>query len=160
MTKIFPLPYTKNYDTLSPDKISKKEKIMGKILNFFKKRSTLLTLGLFVLFTVAMPADVWAQAGNNNLTGPFHAFLLRAAKLFMQTRYALYTIAAFSFVAYAWTAIQDGKVDWGKMFYLIVGLVILGVAGWTVSYLADPQEDGNKILDVYQDFNNTTGWDD
>ena len=155
MTKIFPLPYTKNYAIITPDKISKKEKIMGKILNFFKKRSTLLTLALFVLFTVAIPVE--AQAAVD--TGPFHAFLLRAAKLFMQTRYALYTLAAFAFVQYAYTAIKDGKVDFEKMFYLIVGLVILGVAGWTISYLADPQEDGNAVLETYQNFQNTTGWD-
>ena len=128
---------------------------MGKILNFFKKRSTLLTLALFVLFTVAIPVE--AQAAVE--TGPFHAFLLRAAKLFMQTRYALYTIAAFAFISYAWSAIKDGKVDWEKMFYLIVGLVILGVAGWTVSYLADPGQKGNAVLDTYENFNNTEGWD-
>lgn len=128
---------------------------MGKIINFLKKRSTLLTIALFVLFTFAMPME--AQAAVD--TGPFHSFLLRAAKLFMQTRYALYTVAAFAFVAYAWEAIQSGKVSWEKIFYLIVGLVILGVAGWTVSYLADPQQDGNAVLDTYQNFNNTTGWD-
>ena len=125
------------------------------ILKVFSKKSTLLSLGLLVLFTFVAPIDAWAAVD----TGPFAAFLSRAAKLFMQTRNALYVLAVFAFVAYAFTAIQDGNVEWKKIFFLIVGLVILGIAGWTMSYLANP-EDADSIIEQYEDLENIKGWGD
>jgi len=119
---------------------------MGKVINFMKKHSTFLTLALFVLFTFVMSSEVLAQDAGNTTVGPFQHFLEKAAVLFSQTRMALYAVAAFAFVAYAWHAIQDGSVDWKKILYLIVGLVLLGVAGWTVTYLA-----GSNQQDIYND---------
>ena len=125
------------------------------ILKFLSKKPTVLSLGFLALFTFMLPVDAWAAVD----VGPFQAFLQRAAKLFMQTRNALYVLAVFAFIAYAFKAIQDGKVEWDKIFYLIVGLVILGVAGWTMSYLADPSQDGDAILEEYEEFNNVGNWD-
>ena len=102
-----------------------------------------------------LPVDAWAAVD----VGPFQAFLQRAAKLFMQTRNALYVLAVFAFIAYAFTAIKDGKVNWEQIFYLIVGLVILGVAGWTMSYLADPEQKGDAILSEYEELENVGNWD-
>ena len=125
------------------------------ILKFLSKKSTVLSLGFLALFTFMLPVDAWAAVD----VGPFHAFLQRAAKLFMQTRNALYVLAVFAFITYAFTAIIDGKAEWEKIFYLIVGLVILGVAGWTMSYLADPSQDGDAILEEYEEFDNVGNWD-
>lgn len=132
------------------------------IFKFLTKKSTLLCLGILILLTF-VPVDVWAAdaqygGGVPAKTGPFTAFLWRAAKLFMQTRNALFVLAAFAFIAYAWTAIQKGSVEWEKIFYLIVGLTILGVAGWVVSYMANP-EDSNAVVTTYQNLGNTDGWD-
>ena len=134
------------------------------IFKFLTKKSTLLCLGILALMAF-VPVDAWAQNAtvvNTEKTGPFAAFLYRAAKLFMQTRNALFVVAAFAFIAYAWKAIQDGKVEWDKIFYLIVGLTILGVAGWVVSYMADPSSAGNtsNVVGVYENMQNTKGWDD
>ena len=131
------------------------------IFKFLTKKSTVLFLGLLVLLTF-IPVDVWA-ASNNEIanaekTGPFAAFLWRAATLFMQTRNALFVLAAFAFIAYAWHAIQQGDVEWKKIFYLIVGLTILGVAGWVVSYMADPSKT-NQVVTDYKNLDNTAGWD-
>lgn len=125
------------------------------ILKFLSKKSTVLSLGFLALFTFMLPVDAWAAVD----VGPFHAFLQRAAKLFMQTRNALYVLAVFAFIAYAFTAIKDGKVNWEQIFYLIVGLVILGVAGWTMSYLADPEQKGDAILSEYEELENVGNWD-
>lgn len=125
------------------------------ILKFLSKKSTVLSLGFLALFTFMLPVDAWAAVD----VGPFQAFLQRAAKLFMQTRNALYVLAVFAFITYAFTAIKDGKVNWEQIFYLIVGLVILGVAGWTMSYLADPSQDGDAILEEYEEFDNVGNWD-
>ena len=134
------------------------------IFKFLTKKSTLLCLGILALMAF-VPVDAWAQTSgvvNTEKTGPFAAFLWRASKLFMQTRNALFVIAAFAFVAYAWHAIQAGDVEWKKIFFLIVGLTILGVAGWVVSYMADPSSAGNSsnVVGVYENFQNTKGWDD
>ncbi|MBR1544568.1 MAG: hypothetical protein IJ638_01330 [Alphaproteobacteria bacterium] len=133
------------------------------IFKFLTKKSTLLCLGLLVLFAFVAPVDVWAAngtygGGDPDKTGPFTAFLWRAARLFMQTRNALFVLAAFAFIAYAWTAIQKGSVEWEKIFYLIVGLTILGVAGWVVSYMADPGK-SDAVVTTYQNLGNTDGWD-
>ena len=125
------------------------------ILKFLSKKSTVLSLGFLALFTFMLPVDAWAAVD----VGPFQAFLQRAAKLFMQTRNALYVLAVFAFIAYAFTAIKDGKVNWDQIFYLIVGLVILGVAGWTMSYLADPEQKGDAILSEYEELENVGNWD-
>lgn len=125
------------------------------ILKFLSKKSTVLSLGFLALFTFMLPVDAWAAVD----VGPFQAFLQRAAKLFDQTRNALYVLAVFAFIAYAFKAIQDGKVEWDKIFYLIVGLVILGVAGWTMSYLADPEQEGKAILSEYEELDNVGNWD-
>ncbi len=124
------------------------------IFKFLTKKSTLLCLGLLVLFTFVAPVEVWAAD-----TGPFEAFLQRATKLFMQTRNALFVLAAFAFITYAFTAIKKGDVEWEKIFYLIVGLVILGVAGWVVSYMANPDAE-TEIIEQYEGLENTQGWDD
>lgn len=126
------------------------------ILKFLSKKSTVLSLGFLALFTFMLPVDAWAATVD---VGPFQAFLQRAAKLFMQTRNALYVLAVFAFIAYAFTAIQKGSVEWEKIFYLIVGLVILGVAGWTMSYLADPEQKGDAILSEYEELENVGNWD-
>lgn len=131
------------------------------IFKFLTKKSTVLCLGLLVLFSVVVPADVWAQTSTTSFsTGPFQAFLKRASTLFMQTRNALFVVAAFAFIAYAWTAILDGKIEWKNIFYLIVGLTILGVAGWVVGYMADPKGGANVIMEDYKGLKNTQGWDD
>ncbi len=99
---------------------------------------------LFVFSNFFMPEMVLAQAEESAVafkeTGPFAAFLTKAAKLFYQTRNALFVVAVFAFLSYAWEAISSGKVDEKKVFWLIVGLTILGVAGFIVDYMA-----GDKI---------------
>ncbi len=131
------------------------------IFKFFTKKSTRLFLGLLVLLTF-IPVDVWAasetEIGTAEKTGPFAAFLWRAAKLFMQTRNALFVLAAFAFIAYAWHAINEGNIEWKKILYLIVGLTILGVAGWIVSYMANPAQN-NQVVTDFKNLDNTQGWD-
>ena len=71
----------------------------------------------------------------------------------------MFVLAAFAFITYAFTAIKKGDVEWEKIFYLIVGLVILGVAGWVVSYMANPDAE-TEIIEQYEGLENTQGWDD
>ena len=118
---------------------------MTKLRSFFKPAFYGFMLFLFTNFF--MPEMVLAQEFDANQVGPFAAFLNKAATLFFQTRNALFILAIFAFLAYAYQAITDGKVDHVKIFYLIIGLTILGVAGFVVNYMA-----GNKI-DVQQNSN-------
>jgi len=132
------------------------------IFNKLLTKKTLICLGIFCLLAFFVPVEVLAQstekAGSVDV-GPFAAFLKRAAKLFMQTRNALFVLAAFAFIAYAWKAIQDGKIEWEKIFYLIVGLTILGVAGWVVSYMVNPEQP-NQVITDYENLDNSYGWGD
>ena len=133
------------------------------LFNFLTKKSTLVCLAILCAFMFIVPADVFAQQDGERivtegLTGPFERFLQRGSNLFAWTRNALFVCAAFAFLAYAWTAIQDGSIDWKKLLYLIVALVLLGVAGFIVSYLADPGR-GNDIQDTYRGLQDTRGWD-
>ena len=132
------------------------------IFKFLTKKSTLICLGILLLLTF-VPVDVWAAnsqygGGDPDKTGPFTAFLWRAAKLFMQTRNALFVLAAFAFIGYAWHAINDGSIEWKKILFLIVGLLILGVAGWIVSYMANPEKP-DDVVTTYKNFGNSDGWD-
>ncbi len=133
------------------------------LFKFLTKKSTVICLAVLVLIMAFVPVDAFAQgavveAPSATDTGPFDAFLDRAATLFMQTRNALFVVAAFAFIQFAWTAINKGEIDATKIFYLVVGLVILGVAGWMVAYLADPT-DPNAIMDQYKGIGNSAGWD-
>lgn len=110
---------------------------------------------LFLFSNFFMPEMVWAQAGANvsfQKTGPFAAFLTKAAKLFFQTRNALFVIAIFAFLTYAWNAIMSGSIKWDQIFYLIVGLTILGVAGFVVNYMAgdgiDIQQESSDLRNI------------
>ncbi|MGN0929234.1 MAG: hypothetical protein ACI4N3_01185 [Alphaproteobacteria bacterium] len=137
------------------------------ILKFLTKKSTVICLGILVALMFIVPADVWAQARqaaegeqivNQGLTGPFERFLQRGSQLFAYTRNALFVVAAVAFLGYAWKAIEEGKIDWTKLFMLIVALVLLGVAGFIVSYMADP-EGSNNIQQTYGGLQDTKGWD-
>lgn len=110
---------------------------------------------LFLFSNFFMPEMVLAQAGTNvsfQKTGPFAAFLTKAAKLFFQTRNALFVIAIFAFLTYAWNAIMSGSIKWDQIFYLIVGLTILGVAGFVVNYMAgdgiDIQQESSDLRNI------------
>ena len=105
-------------------------------------------------FCFLFPIDVFAALD----TGPFHAFLVRATKLFMQTRNALFVVAVFVFLSYAWSAIYEGKLKREEIFTLVIGLVILGVAGWIVSYMANPT-DQTEAISAYGNLADTDGWD-
>jgi uncharacterized membrane protein YozB (DUF420 family) len=119
---------------------------MSKILAFLSRHTTLLCLALIAVAMFFMPEAASAQPAAvqvpRGATGPFQAFLERGTALFAYTRNALFVVAAFAFVVYAWTAIQEGKIEWNKLLYLIVALVLLGVAGFIVSYLAGGQGGG------------------
>lgn len=137
------------------------------IFKFLTKKSTLICLGLLVLVMFVIPADVWAQARqtgdgaqivDRGLTGPFAKFLQRGSQLFAYTRNALFVIAAVAFLMYAWNAIEKGEIEWKKLFMLIVALVLLGVAGFIVAYMADP-ENNNDIQGTYRGLKDTNGWE-
>ena len=82
-------------------------------------------------------------AGVDAATGPFAAFLRRGADLFYYTRNALFVLAAFMFVRYAWEAITKGKVEnLENILWVIVALVLLGVSGFVVDWFA-----GTKVSD-------------
>ena len=120
---------------------------MNKIKSFVKP--VFYGFMLFLISNYFMPEMVFAQnKGAFEDTGPFAAFLGKAAKLFFQTRNALFVIAIFAFLSYAYTAITDGKVDHVKIFYLIVGLTILGVAGYVVNYMAGGNFDVVQTKDL------------
>ena len=129
------------------------------IFKILTKKSTLICLGILVALIFAIPAEVLAQATDqvsqnareavkSGKTGPFALFLARGSTLFAYTRNALFVVAAFAFIAYAWQAIQDGSIQWKQLLMLIVALVLLGVAGFIVSYMADPTGQ-NKIQENY-----------
>ena len=128
------------------------------IFKILTKKSTLICLGILVALIFAIPAEVLAQATttvtdgkqivSSGNTGPFQKFLARGSTLFAYTRNALFVVAAFAFLSYAYKAIDTGKIEWTQLFYLIVALVLLGVAGFIVSYLADPTGK-NKIQENY-----------
>ena len=109
------------------------------------------------LFALALAAGVVApaafaqspQGGGALDFGPFGAFLDRTAKLFSATRYAIYVCAAFAFVMYAWNAIKEGKLEIDKLFWLIVALVLLGIAGSLVDWLVGS---GSQVTTKYSDF--------
>lgn len=134
------------------------------LFKFLTKKSTLVCLGILVALMFIVPVDVWAQDAtgeqivNQGLTGPFQRFLQRGSQLFAYTRNALFVIAAVAFLGYAWKAIQEGKIEWDKLFMLIVALVLLGVAGFIVAYMADP-EGGNNIQQTYGGLQDTKGWE-
>lgn len=121
------------------------------IFSFLNKKSTAICFGILTLIMFFTPLNAFAQGAGNLDTGPFQEFLTRAATLFMQTRNALFVVAAFAFIKYAWTAIQEGKIETDKIFWLIVGLVILGAAGWIVSYLANPADGGDAVIGSFSD---------
>lgn len=125
------------------------------LIKFLTKRSTVLCLGITLLLLTFVPMEAFAAMD----TGPFQKFLKRAATLFMQTRNALFVVAVFSFIVYGWTAIMDGKVDWKKLAFLIIGLVLLGVAGWTISYLVDPSND-KVLVSEFQDTQDMGTWNE
>ena len=107
-----------------------------------------LVLGVFVSAEVlAQQAQQAAALANTTDTGPFRAFLNRAAHLFQTSRNAIFVIAAFFFVKFAWDAINEGKIDWKALLYLLAGLVLLSVAGFIVSYMASPQQQNQMQRD-------------
>lgn len=115
------------------------EKIMQQLKSFIKP--VFYGFMLFLFSNYFMSGMVLAQEKQSfATTGPFAAFLTKAAKLFFQTRNALFVLAIFAFLTYAWNAIMSGSIKWEQIFYLIVGLTILGVAGYVVDYMA-----GDKI---------------
>lgn len=126
-----------------------------KLLKFFISRPFFYGAFLFFISNFIMPVDAFAAID----TGPFHTFLLRATKLFYQTRNAIFVVAVFVVLSYAWGAIYEGKIEKEKIFTLILGLVILGVAGWAVSYIADPSQKGEAVLGEYTNLKDTSGWD-
>lgn len=132
------------------------------IFKFFSKKSTLICLGILVAVMFMIPIDVFAQDGativTTGATGPFQRFLQRGSQLFAYTRNALFVVAAAVFLGMAWKTIQDGKMDWEKLFYLTVALVLLGVAGFIVSYIADPTGT-NNIQETYSGLQDTQGWE-
>ena len=110
---------------------------MQQIKSFFKP--VFYGFMLFIFSNYFMPEMVFAQSGGeftSSQVGPFTAFLNKAATLFFQTRNALFVLAIFAFLTYAWNAIMTGSIKWEQIFYLIVGLTILGVAGFVVNYMA------------------------
>ncbi|MDR2099083.1 MAG: hypothetical protein LBO78_03615 [Rickettsiales bacterium] len=137
------------------------------IFKFLTKRSTLICLAILVAAAFLVPVDVLAQTGEVNPetarnftqggTGPFELFLMRAARMFSYTRNALFFIAAFAFIGYAWSAIQEGKINWKELLYLIVALVLLGVAGFIVTFIADPQRQA-ATQSHFPGLNDTNTW--
>ncbi|MDR1008901.1 MAG: hypothetical protein LBL52_01465 [Rickettsiales bacterium] len=98
-----------------------------------------------------VPADSLGQS-----TGPFAKFLARAAHLFQVSRNALFVVAAFVFIGFAWNAINKGSIEWEKIAYLLIGLVLLGVAGFIVAYMADPS--GTENLQTGYGLHDKAGW--
>jgi drug/metabolite transporter (DMT)-like permease len=135
---------------------------MSKILSFINRHSVAICLAVLGAMLFASP-DVFAQTtiqqqySTETGTGPFEAFLRRGATLFTYTRNALFVCAAFAFILYAWDAIQKGEIEWKKLLWLIVALVLLGVAGYIVSYLANPTKP-TDLQTQYKDLGDTQGW--
>jgi type IV secretory pathway VirB2 component (pilin) len=139
---------------------SEKEKNMS-IAKFITRKPVLICMILLVAALFLIPAEVLAQeldATAVGSTGPFEAFLTRAADMFSYTRNALFFIAAFAFIGYAWNAIQEGKIDWTKLLYLVVALVLLGVAGYIVNYIANPNKGNTETR--FEGLKNSSGWDE
>ena len=111
-------------------------------------KPVLYGFALFFLSNLLMSVPVFAQAAaptGEDAFGPFGAFLSRAIKLFYQTRSALFVVAIFVFLSYAWTMIYEGKFEKEKVLYLIIGLVILGIAGALVSYMSKNYKSSDDI---------------
>ena len=78
-------------------------------------------------------------------TGPFEEFLRRGGLLFVYTRNALYVASAFVFLKMCWEIIAEGKLDWEKFLKMAAGFILLGVAGFIVSRLANPTAGGFNL---------------
>jgi hypothetical protein len=135
---------------------------MSKILAFLNRHSVAICLALIAAAMFFMPSDLWAQVAGQRFTtetgtGPFAAFLARGATLFSYSRNALFVCAAFAFIIYAWDAIRGEDIKWKNLLFLIIALVLLGVAGYIVSYLANPQDPGQLQRD-YEDLGDIDGW--
>ena len=138
------------------------------IFKMLTKKSTLICLGILVALIFAIPAEVLAQATttvtdgkqivSSGNTGPFQRFLARGSTLFAYTRNALFVVAAFAFLAYAYDAIDKGNIQWKQLLMLIVALVLLGVAGFIVSYLANPNKP-TQVQENYGGLTDTSGWE-
>ena len=139
------------------------------IFKILTKKSTLICLGILVALIFAIPAEVLAQATDqvsqnareavkSGKTGPFALFLARGSTLFAYTRNALFVVAAFAFLAYAYQAIDKGDIQWKQLLMLIVALVLLGVAGFIVSYLANPDKP-TQVQENYGGLTDTSGWE-
>ncbi len=132
------------------------------IFKWFTKKSTFICLAVLVAVMFMIPLDVFAQDGGtivtSGATGPFQRFLQRGSQLFAYTRNALFVVAAVVFLGIAWKTINEGKMDWEKIFYLILALILLGVAGFIVSYVADPTG-SNNIQETYSGLQDTQGWE-
>ena len=130
----------------------------------FKFLTSKTFLALFALALAAGVAPgVFAQTPQSAATtnrigvealGPFGDFLVRAANLFSATRYAIYVCAAFAFVTYAWTAITKGEFEKDKLFWLLVALILLGIAGSLVDWLVGT---GDYTTGEFGGFGNVKG---
>jgi uncharacterized membrane protein YozB (DUF420 family) len=138
---------------------------MSKILAFLNRHSVVICLAIIAAAVFFLSDGAMAQVPNQQFTqekgtGPFQAFLARGAKLFSYSRNALFVCAAFAFIIYAWSAIKEGKIEWEKLLMLIIALVLLGVAGYIVSYLANPQSPTALQTQGtgFQDLGDIDGW--
>jgi len=96
-------------------------------------------------------------AADSNILGPFRDFLRRGADLFYYTRNAIFVVAAFVFIKFAWGAIMEGKIEPKELLWMIIGLVLLGVAGFIVSWFggADVSTDLQSGDTKVNSFDNT-----
>jgi uncharacterized membrane protein YozB (DUF420 family) len=125
----------------------------------FLQKNWFLMLAVAVLGSLAFGADAFADV-NDLSTGPFQKFLQRAGHLFQVSRNALFVVAAFMFIGFAWNAIQSGEIEWKKIAYLLIGLVLLGVAGFVVTYIANPNSTAEQLNSMQENYRlqDTGGW--
>ena len=106
----------------------------------FITRNYVLLLAVFAVAILGsfelLAQGTGTATATTDALGPFGAFLRRGADLFYYTRNALFVVTAFVFIKYAWGAITEGKFEWKELFWLIVALVLLGVAGYVVEWFA------------------------
>jgi|GEM_PF-3272650 len=113
------------------------------MLKFIARNYVLLlaVAAVSVLGSTEVLADPTVQNAANTPLGPFAEFLARGADLFYYTRNALFVVTAFVFIKYAWAAITEGKFEFKELFWLVVALVLLGVAGFVVDWFAPKTSD-------------------
>lgn len=97
-----------------------------KSLKYFAMMALVLAIGLFAF-------DALAQT-NTGSSNPFQVAVDTLANIFSNTRIVIYVVGAFGLIAIAVGGIIGGKIAWKWLAALAMGLGIIAVADYVVTY--------------------------